>query len=342
MYIHRHSCISPQQTFNHFNVETLYESANNKLNAKEPVYESIPPGILRRMGKAVRMGIGAALPLINRQPLIDGIIIGSANGGMEDCIKFLNQIIDYEEGMLTPGNFVQSTPNAIAAQMGLLNKNKNYNITHVHRGLAFENALLDAMMLVKENPGNNYLLGAVDEISAYNYNIDLLDGCFKKEVIANKDLYNTMSAGTIAGEGAAMFIVNNNAENAVAAVKAIQTIHTKDESEVYRMMQQFISENLPGNEKADMLLTGENGDARLLKFYTGIESLFDEHTSIARFKHMCGEYPTASSVALWLVCNNLHWPAHMIKKQSAVSPIRNIIIYNNYRGLQHGFMHIVV
>ena len=342
MYIHHYSCISPQQTFEHADVETLHEGAGNKLRAKEPAYEGIPPGILRRMGKAVRMGIGAALPLIKQQSSIDGIIIGTANGGMEDCIKFLNQIIDYEDGMLTPGNFVQSTPNAIAAQMGLLNKNKGYNITHVHRGLAFENALLDAMMMIKENPGNHYLLGAVDEISAYNYNIDLLDGCFKKEIIANKDLYHTASAGTIAGEGAAMFVVNDNAENALASVKAVQTIHTKDEKEVSRNMQQFIRENLPDNETTDMLLTGENGDARLLQYYTGVESLFDERTTIARFKHMCGEYPTASSVALWLVCNSHQWPAHMIKKQGAAAPVRNIIIYNNYRGLQHAFIHIAV
>lgn len=307
----------------------------------EPAYEGIPPGILRRMGKAVRMGIGAALPLIKQEPSIDGIIIGTANGGMEDCIKFLNQIIDYEEGMLTPGNFVQSTPNAIAAQMGLLGKNKGYNITHVHRGLAFENALLDAMMTIRENPGNNYLLGAVDEISAYNYNIDLLDGCFKKENITNADLYDTGSPGTIAGEGAAMFMVNGNPENALAAVKAIQTIHTKDETKVGRVMQQFMREHFTGREKADMLLTGENGDVRLLKYYTQIESLFDEHTIIARFKHMCGEYATASAVALWLTCNN-QWPAHMTKKQGTASTVRNIIVYNNYRGLQHAFMHIVV
>lgn len=307
----------------------------------EPAYEGIPPGILRRMGKAVRMGIGAALPLIKQEPSANGIIIGTANGGMEDCIKFLNQIIDYEEGMLTPGNFVQSTPNAIAAQIGLLSKNKGYNITHVHRGLAFENALLDAMMTINENPAKNYLLGAVDEISAYNYNIDLLDGCFKKENITNADLYDTGSPGTIAGEGAAMFMVNGNPENALAAVKAVQTIHTKDETEAGRVMQQFMHEHFTGREKPDVLLTGENGDVRLLKYYTEIESLFDEHTIIARFKHMCGEYATASAVALWLSCNN-QWPVHMTKKQGTASTIRNIIIYNNYRGLQHAFMHIVV
>lgn len=340
MYIHQYSCISPQQTFEQVDLGTLNEPIENKLKAKEPAYENIPPGILRRMGKAVRMGIGAAMPILKQQT-VSGIIIGTANGGMEDCIKFLNQIIDYEEGMLAPGNFVQSTPNAIAAQMGLLSKNKGYNITHVHRGLAFENALLDAMMMLKEHPHNNYLLGGVDEISAYNYNIDFLDGCYKKGMVSNRHLYSTNSPGSIAGEGAAMFIVNANAANAIAQVKAVQFIHTTDSDEVKHLLQQFIAQHIPAGEKVDVLLSGENGDNRLLKYYTAAESLFDEHTSVARFKHLCGEYPTASSVALWLVCNKHQWPAHMIKKRSAVAAAQNIIIYNNYRGLQHGFMYIV-
>lgn len=339
MYIHHYSCISPQQTFGNADVECLHKSKDNKLTAKEPAYPDIPPGILRRMGKAVRMGIGAAIPVIKQQPFIEGIIIGTANGGMEDCIKFLNQIIDYNEGLLAPGNFVQSTPNAIAAQMGLMHKNKGYNITHVHRGLAFENALLDALMMTGEKPGSYYLLGAVDEISAYNYNIDLLDGCFKQEDISGKDLYASLSRGTIAGEGAAMFMISDTAHNAVAAIEAVQTIHTTDEQEVRHALQQFIQHHLPAGEKADLLISGENGDDRLLKYYTAAESLFDEHTAIARFKHMCGEYATASSIALWLACYG-QLPRHTIKRGTQEGHFRNIIIYNNYRGIQHGFILI--
>lgn len=339
MYIHHYSCISPQQTFENVDVECLHESKSNKLTAREPAYRDIPPGILRRMGKAVRMGIGAATSLIKQHPLIEGIIIGTANGGMEDCIKFLNQIIDYDEGLLTPGNFVQSTPNAIAAQMGLMHKNTGYNITHVHRGLAFENALLDAMMMTREKPGSYYLLGAVDEISAYNYNIDLLDGCFRRDEVSNKDLYATFSQGTIAGEGAAMFLVSDTAHNAVATIDAVQTIHTSDEQEVKHTLQQFIQNHIPAGEKADLLISGENGDNRLLKYYAAAESLFDEHTAIARFKHMCGEYATASSVAVWLACHS-HLPTHTIKRGTQAGHFRNIIIYNNYRERQHGFILI--
>ena len=186
--------------------------------AIEPSYEGIPPGVLRRMGKAVRMGAGAAMPIVKNNPNPDGIIIGTANGGKEDCVKFLNQIIEYDEGLLTPINFVQSTPNAIAAQIGLLTNNHGYNITHLHLGLAFEFAIIDADMMLNENPLNSYLLGAVDDISIYNYNYEDKSGWYKKEAFTNKSFYETNSPGSIAGEAAAMFLVNGNKSGSIAKI----------------------------------------------------------------------------------------------------------------------------
>jgi hypothetical protein len=188
-YFHQSVCISPQISFPETDLSNLRDSENNLLKAIEPEYPGIPPGVKRRMGKSVRMAVGAALPLLEKFPNPDGIIIATANGGMEDCIKFLNQILEYNEGLLTPGNFVQSTSNAAAAQIALVTKNHNYNTTFVHRGLAFENALLDIVMLLKENPDGEYLLGCTDEISAYNYNIDRLAGWFRVEPVLNRQLF---------------------------------------------------------------------------------------------------------------------------------------------------------
>jgi hypothetical protein len=339
-YIHQYTCISPQKTFGETDIDTLNESADNKLVAAEPVPEWIPPGILRRMGKAVRMGVSCAMPVIQNAGSIDGIIIGTANGGMEDCIKFLNQIIDYEEGMLTPANFVQSTPNAIAGQLGLIARNKCYNITHVHRGLAFENALLDAIMQSKENSGNNYLVGAVEEISTYNFNIELLGGWYRKEIISNKDLFKDSLPGSIAGEGAAMFLVNNNPDNAIAQIKSLRLIHSKDEKSLQKEIQQIINEN----GYPDLLISGENGDSRLNNYYEPCEILMSENTAIARYKHMSGEYPTSTAMALWLACHlsaSSSIPLHIAKK--SVSPDKNwqdILIYNTYKGSQHSLMWI--
>jgi hypothetical protein len=150
-YFHQSICISPQNSFPETDLTKIHSSVNNLLKAIEPPYPGIPAGVMRRLGKSVRMALGAALPLLEKYPPPDGIVIATANGGMEDCIKFLNQIIEYKEGLLTPASFVQSTSNAAAAQIALVTKNHNYNITHVYRGLVFENALLDVVMLLKES-----------------------------------------------------------------------------------------------------------------------------------------------------------------------------------------------
>lgn len=339
MYIHQAICISPQQTFPDVDLKVLNASENNRLIAIEPKYNGIPTGILRRMGKAVRMGVGAALALHQPEKSFDGLIIGTANGGMEDCIKFLNQIMDYEEGRLTPTNFVQSTPNAIAAQIGLSTQNTGYNITHVHRGLAFENALLDAFMKLNENPEHTYLLGGLDEISDYNFSIEYLAGAYKKETVNNKDLYVNQNFGTIAGEGVAMFVVNKNSIGAKAKVLGLKMVHTKDLQEVQNTFNLFLNEN--EQPTIDILLSGENGDSRLSEFYNCIENECPEDTGILRFKHYCGEFPTASAVSLWLACQfmeNKQIPDHFIKRNPGNSKIRTILIYNNYKGYQHSFI----
>ena len=260
---------------------------------------------------------------------------------MEDCIKFLNQIVQYEEGQLTPGNFVQSTANVIAAQLGLLSKNKCYNITHVHRGLSFENALLDASMMLVENPDHQYLLGAVDEVSSYNYNIDFLAGWYKREDLQEKNLYEQHTPGSIAGEGATMFIVNARKENALAAVRGMSSLHTSDVSAVEQRLREFLKNQLLPGEKIDLFLSGENGDSRDKVFYDACESCISDDTTVARFKHMFGEFGTASAMACWLAIHIFKMqtmPEHMIKKSSSSRKYKRILIYNNHKHIQHSFL----
>jgi hypothetical protein len=341
VYIHKAVCISPLPTFENATVSELPQVVDGKLKVIEPSYKDIPLSILRRMGKAVRIGVGAALPILKDAGKVDGIMIGTANGGMEDCIKFLNQIVEYEEGTLTPTNFVQSTANAISSQIALLTANACYNVTHVHRGLAFENAAIDAMMAVRESPEKNYLLGGVDEISTYNYNIDFLDGWFKKEAISNADLYTVDSPGSIAGEGAAMFLVNGKKEGALANIRAIKMLHTEDVAFVATQLKSFITEHETEENKIDLFLSGEDGDNRYLKYYTACEKVLKITTAVARFKHLTGEHASAAAVGVWLACHlfESQWvPAHMVKSGNPDHGLKKILIYNNFKGVQHSFM----
>ncbi|HXB28830.1 MAG TPA: beta-ketoacyl synthase chain length factor [Puia sp.] len=340
-YFHLPVCISPQNSFPEVDLYQIRESKNNLLEAIEPAYPGIPAAARRRMGKSVRMAVGAALPILEKFPQPDGIIIATANGGMEDCIKFLNQIVEYNEGLLTPANFVQSTSNAAASQIALVTKNHNYNITHVHRGLAFENALMDTMMLLKENKDAGYLLGSTDVISAYNYNIDRNAGCFRDELILNTHLFQSKAKGTIPGEGAFMVMMNNQKMGASAGLNSVKTIHSIDPLTILKTLEKFLSENFIPGEWPDLLLTGEDGDERLLPYIDIVESFMDKCVPVARFKHFCGDYCTASSFACWISMQIFETgtiPDLLIKKRGATKPVRKILIYNNYRGAQHAFI----
>ncbi|HLP20813.1 MAG TPA: beta-ketoacyl synthase chain length factor [Chitinophagales bacterium] len=337
-YIHQSSCISHQPTFNDVDLEDLKPSEKNLVSAIEPKYENVPLGQLRRMGRALRMGVGTGMKLLGKHK-VDGMLIGTANGGIEDSIMFLNQIHDYEEGRLTPTSFVQSTYNAIAGMMGMITVNHGYNATHVHRGLAFENVALDAAMLLRENPDNTYLIGGVDEISEKNHRLVSLAGWYRNEPVSNADLYKGDATGTLPGEGAAMFIVNNKIEGATARLVDLKMVSSHNENFVQQQLAAFLKKNNVEG-KIDLFLQGENGDNRLLKYYTASENLMSADTTIARFKHAFGEFQTVPALALWLsnyALQNQKLPAHFIKR-SGSAEFNRILIYNNYQGAQHGFM----
>ena len=359
IYIHQTSSISP---FPFGNGGVVPDPVDGVYRVVEPVYSGVSPNALRRMSKAVRLGVGTASPLLANTGLPDGILIGTGNGGMEESVKFLRQIIEYSEGLLAPGNFVQSIPNAIASQIGLSSQNRGYNSTYVHRGHSFENALIDAVMLVRERAGSRFLVGGVDEISGYHYQIELADGWYKPVLTPGLGLYDYDSPGAIAGEGAALFLVSGEAAGAVAAVRGIVTLHSSDERTVASRLRAFLQQYLPAGVRPDLFLSGENGDNRALPFFTACEAELDATVPIARFKHLCGEYPTASAFAVSLALQlGSALPQHMIKRAggsghaptrgisakgapmpgfSQAAGFRYILIYNNHKLSQHSFMLI--
>jgi len=339
-YIHQASCISPQQTFAPVNLESLFAPVNNQLRVIEPEVIPLPGNVLRRMGRGVRMSVVAGMPLLKEQPAPQGIIIGTANAGMQESGKFLDQLIEYDEDTLSPANFVQSTSNSIAAQISMMFGLHCYANTHVHGGLAFENALLDAAMLVSEQPEASFLLGGADEITNYNYSIDQLAGWYKTEQIGAGNFY-TETPGTIAGEGAALFNISGKAEGAKAKLVAAEMLNAADETKVAERLSVFIAKHLSGKEPA-LFLSGENGDIRSLKFYNGCEDVLGTNVLVARFKHLCGDCPTASAFALWLAValasGEVTAPTHLIKRGELIVTPGSVLIYNCYKNYQHSFM----
>lgn len=343
MYITDLYAISPQKTHDLSFENGDWQTLNQYIyTAIEPSYQDlIPNAQLRRMGKAVRMGIGVSLPLLGRNSKPDGIIFGTANGGLEDCIKFLNQIVEYNEGTLTPTNFVQSTPNALAGQVALLSENQGYNMTHVNGSLAFESALLDAALYFDEHQQTEktILLGAVEEISDYNYNIDRLGNRFKEELISNDDLLNSQTKGSYCGEGSTQFFLSNNPEGSLAKFSAFKQSSSLSEEEIVDFVHTFLAEQNLTPADIDCLLLGKNGDSLTDSWYDKVQESFGEKP-VVFFKKAVGEYRTVSAFASYLAVRLLNGDATHLIENGATDHPRTILIYNHFDAVRHSLILI--
>ena len=344
MYLIDMLAISPQESWNgKAYLNNIRIVSGNKLMAIEPDYgDIIKPSQLRRMGKALRMGIGCGAELMKRNEELDGIIIGTSEGGLEGCISFLNQIVDYDEGTLTPTNFVQSTPNAVAGQLALISGNSGYNITHVNGGLSFENALTDALMFFAEGKAERLLVGNVEEISDYNFNIGYLAGLYKGEDSLSSGLIGSATPGTLAGEGSAMFVFGRSKQPDSLRLVDVACISypTKEE------LSELICRTLEGKgvlaADIDAVIAGYSGDSRSDFWYDDITNELFPGASVYTYKNLVGEYPSSSAFALKLGFDLLRGesvPAEIVKKETG-RPLRNVLIYNHYRAKQHSLILI--
>jgi hypothetical protein len=348
MFIKDLSCISPQKTFpstgsgqvedDFFRTEPIIYTGS-QLMAVEPAYDDIPRSQLRRMGKSNRMATGAGMPLLQKYGT-DGIIIGTTDGGMEDCHRFLNQIIQYEEGTLTPTNFVQGSPSSPAGGLALMSANSGYNNTHSNKGLSFENCLMDADLLFLEGRALSLLVGCVEEISQAQYRIETLAGFIKKVDTTTDKLIGCGTSGAVNGEGAAMFVLEAENDNAIAEIVDSDMISYPTLEDLTIKAKLLLDRNGLKSSDIDALMLGYSGDANSDFWYADFaEKLFAE-TGIISFKNLFGETPSASAFATWFAANLVDGkPVPKMAVQKPVpSNLKTILIYNHYQGNQHGFV----
>jgi|APGre2960657404_1045060.scaffolds.fasta_scaffold03720_4 3-oxoacyl-[acyl-carrier-protein] synthase II len=348
MYIRATGNISPQKTFGHQPLVDEVAYTGNRLACIEPDYKDfIDPKQIRRMSRIIRMGVAAAMECLQEADVKapDAIVTGTAYGCLEDTNSFLSKMVEFNEELLTPTSFIQSTHNTIGAQIGLMLKCNNYNNAFVHRGFSFESALLDGMMLLKENDAAHVLVGAIDEITNTSHNILNRLGLYKQGAVSNLDIYKTIpiaigTKGTIAGEGAAFFLLAN--EPAATDYAKLDGLHTfykpEGNAEIEKQITSFLERHSVSVNDIDLIITGKNGDAGEDKIYEQLDQTVFKAKKTVNYKHLCGEYPTAAAFAMWLAAVTVRSgkvPAALNYTDSADTKINRVLIYNHYQGTHH-------
>lgn len=323
VYILSAEAVSPQSSFEQM-LEAPLNYTGDQLRCVEPDYTRyVDAKLIRRMSRIIKMGVAAASEALNHAhlPSPDAIVTGTAYGCLADTDQFLTRMTEFKETLLSPTAFIQSTHNTVAAQIALLLKCHNYNNTYVHRGSSFEAALTDAISLLEEGDAQKVLVGAADEITEKSHAILKRFGLYK-EAGESLQLPQSDGKGTMAGDGAAFFVIGNESDNALAQLTGFKN-HYKSEKSANSLIGDFLKEQGIALADIDLVIAGNNGDIREDQHYNELAQLVGKE-KLTTFKQYCGEYPTASAFALWMA-------AHTLKRGSFNnSPVKQLLVYNNY------------
>ncbi|TZF93262.1 3-oxoacyl-ACP synthase [Chryseobacterium panacisoli] len=345
VYINSASCISVQDTLNENILQNLTpESSSNIIKAIEPNYkEFIPPAMIRRMSKTVKMSSVASHYALKEagieQP--DAIIVGTGMGCSQDSEKFLKNVIDNHEEFLTPTFFIQSTHNTVAGQVALGLQCHAYNFTYVNTSSSLEFSLLDAQLQINDGEAENVLVGSTDEQTNRTMELYCLNNTIKKETDLPVDYLKSTTNGVVWGEGASFFVVGKNkTESTYAKLKNISISNKVELNEVQDFIQNFLTQNNLSAHDIDAVILGFSGDADSNVYYTKAMDVFPD-SSLLYYKHLSGEFNTASGFSTFMACHILkeqQIPEIMMINSEKKESVKNILLYNHLAGNDHSLV----
>ena len=343
-YINGIGCVSAQDTSNSdLNFNDYSELHHNVVEVFKPNYKAyIKPAMIRRMSSGVKSGIVASSIALKEAnvDLPEAIITGSGMGCLRDSEKFLESIINNKEQYLTPTSFIQSTHNTVGGQIALGLSCKSYNVTYVHQSTSFESSLLDSMMMINEG-SNHILVGGVDEIGSHTTENHKLVDHVKKENDLKNGILKSNSKGSVFSEGAHFFVIEKNKTvNTYAKFIDVAVYDNLEKDEVEKKLNQFLEENDMQISDIDTVVLGLNGDVDYDYYYKLLQKRTFKNTQQLYYKHLSGEYNTASAFGFWTACKIIkdqNIPEILKLNNKQVPNINNILLYNQYRGISHSF-----
>lgn len=120
---------------------------------QEPDYKQyIPPMQARRMSTPLKRTLVCAKMALEKAgvDMPDAILCGTQLGLMEHTNRILDSLLESGEESVSPTDFMQSTHNTIASTIAIHLGCHGYNCTYSQGTDSFDNAMLDARLLLQE------------------------------------------------------------------------------------------------------------------------------------------------------------------------------------------------
>lgn len=346
VYINSIGSVSVQRTFDDSEfLEEIVDYNDTTLKVVDPDYKAyIPPAAARRMAKGIKMSTVSSQIALKEAGLenVDAIIVGTGLGCLGDSEKFVSDIIDNDEQYLTPTRFIQSSHNTVAGQIALAMGCKGYNFTYVHSSISFESSLWDAKLQLETDEANHILVGGVDEMVKHHVDTHRLIGHIKEEPATVDSVLQSGTSGCIVAEGSNFFVLSNQKqETTYSQLASIRIYNTLSKAQVSGTIISFLEDVSITINDIDAVILGNNGDAEFDDYYHELRNTIFSAIPQLAYKHLSGEFDTASGFAFWLA--NKIFKADTVPEILELNDIKasspqKILIYNQYRGKNHSLV----
>jgi len=258
----------------------------------EPFAKKLPASLVRRLKRLPRMTLllaQAAWEDSGRGDQPAALFMGSGWGALSETYDFLTRLTDSQEQFPSPTDFVGSVHNGPAAQAAIMFGATGANITTSGGDYSFEQALLAADLLLKEEDTTCLVMGADEGHQVLSPLLDpsiasggpLTDGggalCLSRKSAGARCLVRLPFLGSGTAEGCV--------ESLIVSLGGAQAMAGK-----YGLL-------LVGIPAADR----KEGEAQLVRFLEGS----GVKAPLIRYRELTGEFASASAVAATLAVSLL-------------------------------------
>jgi 3-oxoacyl-(acyl-carrier-protein) synthase len=337
MYIQSAEQISIQQPLSDawFDAPIIHDSVY--VRAIEPNYkEYIEPNKARRMGKILKRAIVTAQVAAKKSgvPLPDAIISGTGLGCIESTGIFLEAMVRNGEELLQPTHFMQSTHNTIGSLVSIDMKCHGYNSTYTHKGVSFENALLDAYMQLVAGRIKTALVGGYDEMTP-NYQLLLSRiGYWRAH---SEDMTLKKGEEAFAGETSVSFMLSSEKnEHTICQIDGIQLLYKPSEQDLQFALNELFRQN--SIDDIDAVFVGVSGNKTNDEVYYRNASILFPEKPLAGYKHIFGESYTASGLGMYAAATCLRKqriPKHLSLNGKEINHVKTLLLYNHFEDKNH-------
>lgn len=340
IYIKGLSAISIQQPLTEEGIFEPQRYSEPHVRCIEPNFRDfLDPISARRMSRIIKRAIITSESALKMGGIEnpDAIISGTGLGCVEDTEKFLNAMVRNGEQFLQPTYFIQSTHNTISSQVAIRLKCHGYNNTHVHRGVSFESALQEVMLLFACGRIRTALVGGHDEMTPAYFQLLKRVGYWRDSLTDSLTVTEQRQAGTFAGEGGVSIALSDDPTQSIAQLRGAEISYKPRNIEAE--LDRFLSNCHLTRADIDAVMVGKNGDEANDAVYDSIDFL-KKYPQLL-YKPLCGEFFTAPAYGVFTAAHCLNrgfFPAHLNVNHEQQNVLCNVLIFNHWFGADYSFI----